>query len=131
MVQNRPAPETVTPEERRCRALELRKLGVTYASIGKALNISATQAWRDVKAMLEERIEHDQRHVAEQRQLELERIEMVLASLAAKVRNGDTAAIDRWLKASDLRRRLLSLDAAPNQAAAPLIKFLDLSIERA
>ena len=55
---------------------------------------------------------------------------MVLTSLASKVRDGDTAAIDRWLKASDIRRRLLGLDADKDTAATPQIKFLDLSIEQ-
>ena len=105
-------------------------MGLTYQSIGQALGMSATQARRDVGRVLEERIEHDQDHVAQQRQLELERIEMVLTSLAQKVRDGDTAAIDRWLKASDIRRRLLGLDANKDQTVTPQIKFLDLSVEQ-
>jgi hypothetical protein len=131
MDKKRTASQTVTPAERRIRALELRKMGITYQLIGKALGVSETQARRDVKAVLERRIEQDQSHLAEQRQLELERLEMVLNALAQKVRAGDAAAIDRWLKACDLRRRLLGLDAVKEQAASPLIKFLDLSIEEA
>ena len=127
---NRPTPNMTTPAERRSRALELRKMGLTYQSIGKALGVSATQARRDVKRTLKKRGKHDQNHVAEQRQLELERVEMVLTSLAIKVRDGDTAAIDRWLKASDIRRRLLGLDADKDTATTPQIKFLDLSIEQ-
>ena len=130
MDNNPPVPVPATLDQRRLKALELRKLGMPYHLIGKALDISTTQAWRDVKTILEERIEQDQRHIAEQRQVELERIEMVLAPLAQKVREGDTAAIDRWLKASDARRRLLGLDADKDQAVAPQIKFLDLSIEK-
>lgn len=127
---NRPTPNTTTPAERRSKALELRKMGLTYQSIGQVLGVSATQARRDVKRTLQKRVKHDQSHVAEQRQLELERVEMVLTSLASKVRDGDTAAIDRWLKASDIRRRLLGLDADKDTAATPQIKFLDLSIEQ-
>ena len=129
MDKNRPKPETHELAERRVRALELRKMGWTYQSIGKALNVSTTQARRDVRRVLDKRIKHDQGNVAEQRQLELERVEMVLTSLAKKVREGDTAAIDRWLKASDIRRRLLGLDADKDGSTAPVIKFLDLSIE--
>ena len=130
MDKNRPTPQTPKLADRRVRALELRKMGWTYQSIGKAMGVSTTQARRDVRRVLEERIKHDQDHVAEQRQLELERVEMVLTSLAQKVRDGDTAAIDRWLKASDIRRRLLGLDADKGEAATPQIKFLDLSIEQ-
>lgn len=129
MDKNRPKPQTPKLADRRVRALELRKMGWTYQSIGKAMGVSTTQARRDVRRVLEERVKHDQNHVAEQRQLELERVEMVLTSLAKRVRDGDTAAIDRWLKASDIRRRLLGLDADNGEATTPQIKFLDLSIE--
>ena len=44
MDNNPPVPVAVTLEQRCLKALELRKLGMPYQLIGKALDISAGQA---------------------------------------------------------------------------------------
>ena len=125
------APDPLALDERRIKALDRRKVGISYRGIAQLLGISEFEAWRAVEAALAGRIEQDQGHVAQQRQLEIERLDLVVMVLQQKVRDGDMPAIDRWLKVSDARRRLLGLDAEKDQPQMEPIKYLDLSLENA
>ena len=64
--------------------------------------------------------------VSARRQLELERTDLMLRVLARRVRQGDEAAIDRWVRLCDLRRKLLGLDARGEAVSQPAIKYIDL-----
>jgi hypothetical protein len=98
---------------RRFQALELRKAGMSFAAIAGALGVSASQASRDVKAALITVKKADKLHTAHLRMLESERLDTATVAIAKQVKQGDPAAIDRWLKLSDARRKLLGLDAPP------------------
>jgi hypothetical protein len=54
--------------------------------------------------------------IRSERALELQRLETALHALMSKVRQGDLAAIDRWLKLCESRRKLLGLNARSNRA---------------
>jgi len=54
--------------------------------------------------------------VRSERALELQRLETALHALVSKVHEGDLAAIDRWLKLCESRRKLLGLNARSSRA---------------
>lgn len=113
---------------RRHQALELRKMGLTYRGIAHALGISQRQAQRDITKALEESSLEEDCHMDEQMRLDLARIDFAMAALAPKVRDGDGMAISRWLRACDMRRRLLRVGRG-NHAPQPFqIKFIDSSV---
>src|SRR5512139_798613 len=101
---------------RRIEALELRKSGASYRQIGRALNISGAQAHRDVCLALAglARIE---KHTAEELQaIEVERLDLALLAIAPQVKAGHLGAIDRWIRLSERRCKLLGLDARTSTA---------------
>jgi len=124
--------------ERRLQALELRKAGQGYRAIGAQLGISEAQAHRDVKAALVRLAELELESADELRTMELARLDTlqvaamrVLLSTHPLVSGGKVlsrftsdgeaigltddgprlAAIDRLLRISESRRKLLGLDA--------------------
>ena len=102
---------TITGEENRLRALQLRKAGLPYHAIGQQLGTTSQYAFKLVKAALE----HLRTRCAEAtetlRQLELERLDALLMGLWTPASRGDHASIDRVLKIMERRARLLGLDA--------------------
>jgi hypothetical protein len=121
--------ERIGAAERRQQALILRKAGASYRAIGDRLGISEAQAHRDVQAALRALAELELSSAAEYRALELERLDGLLLEASrilrtehpyvsgGKVLRGLTddgpklAAIDRLLRISESRRKLLGLDA--------------------
>lgn len=113
--------------ERRVKAIELRKAGLSYRQIGEQLEVSEQQAWRDVKKALAGLAEMEQDHAREYRQLELERLDALLSPLWLRARGRriqhddgtvedvppDYAAVDRVMRLMEARRRLLGLDVQP------------------
>lgn len=113
--------------ERRVKAIELRKAGLSYRQIGEQLGVSEQQAWRDVKKALADLAEMEQDHAREYRQLELERLDALLSPLWLRARGRriqhddgtvedvppDYAAVDRVMRLMEARRRLLGLDVQP------------------
>lgn len=107
--------------ERRNKAFELRKQGVGYRAIGAALGISEAQAHRDVQAALKRLATLEMASAEEYRTLELARLDTltVAAARCARGATGDAtrlAAIDRLLRISESRRKLLGLDAPAKTA---------------
>ena len=114
-------------QARREKALEYRRLGLTYDAIGKLLGVPQSVAWADVKGALKTSAEREVGEIPARRQLELERTDLMLRVLAKRVREGDEAAIDRWLRVCELRRKLLGLDARGEPAGEPVVKYIDLA----
>lgn len=118
--------------ERRVQALELRKAGLGYHQIGEHLKVSHTQAWKDVQAALKELSKVEQGKAAEYRQLELERLDSLLAPLLIRARGRqvkdpvsgaviqdtppDYEAFDRVLRLLERRSKLLGIEPQPTQA---------------
>lgn len=98
--------------ERRQTAFELRKNGVTYRQIGQRLGVSETQAFKDVQAVVARLKELELEGLEDYRRLELERLDTALVAIVLQVRNGHLGAIDRWIRLSESRRKLLGLDSA-------------------
>lgn len=92
------------------RVLEMRKAGVTFNAIARDVGVSSTQVVRDYNKALDEAACGRQMTTRSERALELQRLEMALLAIITKVRQGDVAAIDRWLRICESRRRLLGLN---------------------
>lgn len=98
--------------KRRREALEMRTRAMTYQQIADALKVSISTAYGDVKAELEKLQEETAEDAREVLRLELDRLDKAAAALASKVEEGDTRAIDSWLRIMDRRARYLGLDSA-------------------
>lgn len=96
--------------ERRTQVFALRLSGASYRQIGKQLGITPDTAWRDVTAVLKELQERSLKTADLYRTLELERLDTMLLSIMTQVRNGNLSAIDRALRISDQRCKLLGLN---------------------
>ena len=107
---NRRTGEKEMIAERRVKALELRKTGGSYRQIGRALGVSQETAHKDVMHGLAELATQAHGHAEEYRALEVERLDVAILAVATLVRAGDLAAIDRWIRLSESRRKLLGLD---------------------
>lgn len=103
-------------ELRRQRVLEMRKAGLSYRVIAKQENVSRRQIIYDFNKAVEEAACGRQITTHTERSLELQRLEMALVALISRVREGDLASIDRWLRLCESRRRLLGLDMKPTHS---------------
>ena len=104
-----PQQRTIEALERQVKALELRKAGVSYEDIAKALGWAhksgAFMAVRRQIAMV-------RREPAEALiTLEAERLDKLLMSVWKQAVNGNFGAVDRVLKIMERRAKLLGLDA--------------------
>ena len=95
--------------ERRRKALELRKAGVTYDAIARQLGYANEGgAFKAVQAALRTTLREPADDV---RKLELERLDRLTLALWPRAQQGEAEAIDRVLKLMDRRAKLLGLDA--------------------
>ena len=96
--------------ERRLKALELRKAGMTYRQIGRELGVSHQQAWKDVNRSIKE-IQTETNEKAKQlKTIELERLNSMLIAIWQSVMSGDNQSIATALKIMERRSRYLGLD---------------------
>lgn len=102
----------LTAAERKEKALELRKAGCSYQAIGDAIGTSKQQAHRTVTAALVEIRTQTAEEAEDLRRLELERIDALFFEAYSKARQGNLAAIDRCVRLSERRCKILGLDAA-------------------
>lgn len=96
-------------ELRRYEVLEYRKQGASYREIAAIMGITHVQVARDVDTALSEIRMASIESVENLRQLELERLDYMLMSIAPKVRKGDLGAIDRALKIGEQRQLLMGM----------------------
>lgn len=101
--------------ERRIEALELRKLGASYRTIGERLGVSTAQAFEDVRRELAKLAKQASEIAGEVRAIELERLDDMLRAIAPQLRQGNLGAIDRALRIQERRSKLLGLDAPERQ----------------
>lgn len=97
--------------ERRREAMRLRCEGQTLREIGRQLGISRQSAQRHVRGALDQLAAETRDATAGLRALELSRIDTAWAAIWPDVERGDLQAIDRMLRLSERRCRLLGLDA--------------------
>lgn len=122
-------------------ALELRKAGVSYSEIAKALGLGSPGTAKRLvsKALTDMGTEPSE----EMRMMEMQRLNHVLAIIWPKVQKGDLAAVDRFLKLQERISALQGLDAprrhqlgvlqvdAPDDDEASYIKQLNSVNEEA
>ncbi len=105
------APERMTAAERRGKAVELRKLGLTYQQIADQLGISQAGAHKIVVGALRDLNAKNAESAADLRRLETERLDQLLVAVVGKARQGHLGAVDRVLRIMARRARLWGLDA--------------------
>ncbi|NCJ05167.1 hypothetical protein GS597_01260 [Synechococcales cyanobacterium C] len=100
-------------EQRRVAVLQMRTQGKTIREIAEALGISHGTAHNDCLRALAELKEQQRLNAEEYLQLELVRLDTAQAAIAKQVKAGHLGAIDRWLKISAQRCKLLGLEKSP------------------
>ena len=101
---------SVVATERRQRAFELRKAGWTYDEIGACIGVTKQAAHGLVSRELRRLGKLAQSDAKQMLTLELERLETLHKALWDGALEGDLGAIDRLLKISARRSRLMALD---------------------
>jgi hypothetical protein len=100
------------------KALTLRRIGVSYRDIARAMTVSLGQAHKLVKRGLARRMDKCEELAEEVRTLELERLDLLMRGIWKNAESGNTQAIDRVLKIMERRSSLLGLDAPKRHAIA-------------
>lgn len=104
------------------KALELRKSGLTYCRIAKALSVSVSTVQRDLTQALEEIT----RESAEQLLvLEAERIDELFRTCYLLAKKGDMTAMDRAIKLIDRRMHLFGLDTQKHDVSVAVLDAID------
>jgi len=111
-LSNRPqSPRQTAAREREQMAFDLRKSGASYAAIGSRLGISPQAAYKCVSRVLKRIVADTKDNVEAVRQIEVERIDRLTMAIWQGATSGNLGAIDRVLKLSERRAKLLGLDA--------------------
>jgi len=106
----------IQAQENRARAVELRKLGMSYADIGKQLDISAQAAHKTVgKAMTEVKTLQDADAIIT-KTMELEKLDKVEMRLWNESKVAAVPAFNTMLKVFERRAKLMGLDAPVKHA---------------
>ncbi len=123
--------------EREAKAFSLRKGGKSYTAIARTLRISPQAAHKLVSAVFQRFTDELGETVAVVRQLELERLDQMLLGIWPAVRKGDLPSIDRALKISERRPKILGIDLPiAREVSGPdsgriSVAFLDQCVEAA
>ncbi|NJM47941.1 MAG: hypothetical protein HC860_18680 [Alkalinema sp. RU_4_3] len=113
-------PKNLQVIERRQRAVELRKSGMTLEQVADQIaadprfgvpNYGASSAYDDVRRALDQLNSECSLTTAQYRQLELERLDHMQWALQPKIDVGNTRAIEAAIKINDRRSKLLGLEA--------------------
>lgn len=99
--------ENLTLQERRIRAVNLRRAGADYRSIARKLNVSVSTAWRLVDDALRLVLVDGTERL---RQIEGERLDDAQRALWPAVVGGDVRAVDVFVRLSARRARMFGLD---------------------
>ena len=105
------AAQRVTAAEKRAMAMKLRESGLTFDRIGEAIGCSTSRAHQYVAEQLEKLAKQSDEATESLRQMELERLDRMLTACWWMAEAGDLKAIDRVLKLSERRAKLMGLDA--------------------
>lgn len=120
---------------RRKAVWEGRLQGQTLQALADSHGVALGTIQNDLKAIAKD----FESHVHTWRYLELERLEMLHSAVWANALNGDLAAIDRFIKLSERRSKLLGLDPpaktltvnlTPDQAKSLTDEELDAELKK-
>lgn len=110
-----PRPKTsrvdIEAAERRLKALELRRAGMSYRAIAEQLDCDPSAAYRHVATELQNMREACKEAAKDLRDLELSRLDLYLRALMPKILAGDTKAVTAALGVGKRRAELTGLDA--------------------
>ena len=95
-------------DERRTKALALRRAGAQYADIAKVLGVSTGTAWKDVTSALRETMTEEATAL---RTLQGQRLDALLRGLYPQAIAGDTKAALAAVRIMERQSRLFGLDA--------------------
>lgn len=101
--------------QRRKDAVELRKAGATFQQIGDQLGITRMAACKTVNVALSKINDEIMAQADTMRLLELERLEKLWQVMYKQAVQGNQGAVDRCLKISERRAKLLGMDAPIKQ----------------
>ena len=104
-------PLSAKSTDRRYEAIQLRREGKSYRDISAALGCSVSTAFSDVQKELQEVRKKTREDAETVRDIELERLDLMLKALFPKAQAGDTKAACTILKIMDRRAKYLGLDA--------------------
>lgn len=126
------ANKKISLQERRKRALDLRKAGATYQTIADKNGVSYSQAYKDVQVALKGITRESAEDVLT---LELERLDRIFLTHYANAIQGDTASARLALQIMDRRARYFGLDqssaASSSEAVtSALLGFLQVTTEQ-
>lgn len=114
--------------QRQLEALDLRMRGFSFRAIGDKLEVSHQQAYRDVMNELARLASERDGKVEELRQLELERLDMLLKGLEPMARTGNPGAVNSYIKVMERRAKYLGLDAP--EKFEDMTKYTDEQLQR-
>lgn len=97
--------------QRQETAWNLRIGGLSYRAIGAKLGVSHETIRLDIENELTRLASLRTDKIDTLRELELQRLDKILASLDVWVASGNVGAVNAWIKASERRAKLLGLDA--------------------
>jgi DNA-binding CsgD family transcriptional regulator len=104
------AKSMVLAKDRERECLSLRKAGATYDQIAERVGITREGARGAVARALAALSDVCTEEAKEVRQLELDRLDVMLLGIWDQARRGDVQAIDRVLRIQERRAKFLSLD---------------------
>src|SRR5690554_5869536 len=96
---------------RAVEALDLRRQGYSFREIGAKLGCCHATAYRHVTEALADTVRERDQLAADLIQIEVERLDAALNAVWDGAMKGDVRKVDRVLKISERRSRLLGLDA--------------------
>jgi len=107
------AQRRIEAKERAKKALELRKKGMRYEAIAQTLGYSSRgdahkAVMKELNLLAKECLEE----AAQVRDLELQRLDELYLAAWKAITEGSESAIDRALRVSESRRKMMGLDAA-------------------
>ena len=103
---------SATAAVRRQKAFSMRLAGHTFQGIGDTIGISRQGAHGLITRELERLNKQSTEDATILRDLELERLDVMVKAIWPKAEAGNFGAIDRLLRISERRSKLLGLDAA-------------------
>jgi len=109
------------------KAVDLRIAGNSYQKIAEALDYTLEGARQVIFRAMEVNRNATKESCDELRQIEVQRLDDLLASLWPKALNGDMKAVDRVLKVAARRAALLGLDMPQQVQVAAVLATEDLS----
>lgn len=109
--------------KRKMRSIELRRKGYSYAEIVQELQkdgwiVSTVQVYKDVTEAIRKRIRDESENAELARQIEVDRLDVALKAIMARVEAGDDDAIHTMMKIMVRRAKLTGLDS-------PVLRVID------